>query len=210
MADIPELENMEIDPHGMGHLATFRQRMHIEFTADDTGYSGIYNYGGEVNTEQQAVHITLSVEGPAAMELPANTLEAIWISTRVWIKSGRQPWIEVPESVSELPFDEQTLAIGDFLPYVQHFDKVDDREMNGVPCAYYTYQADNVPTQYGTVNGSGDICVALDGGYVVHYYLKGHGTFTSDEYFQGSGEIELTYATYDVGAPIDIRSPRAR
>jgi hypothetical protein len=212
VAEIPELEVPEIDPQsgGLGHLGTFRQRMTIDFTADDTGYTSILNYNAEVNTDQQAVHIALSAEGPAAAELPANTIEVIWIGTSVWVKIGNQAWFPVPEAVEELPFDEQALAIGDFIPYVQYFQRVDERAMNGVPCAYYTYTADNVPTEYGTVSGTGDICVALDGGYVVHYTFDGHATFTDEEFFQGSGALALVYDTYDVGAPIDIKPPRGR
>ena len=47
--------------------------------------------------------------------------------------------------------------------------------MNGVPCTHYTYTADNVLTEYGTVSGSGGIYIALDGGHVVHYTFNGHG-----------------------------------
>jgi hypothetical protein len=116
----------------------------------------------------------------------------------------------VPEGVEALPFAEQALAIGDLLPYVQHFDKVDDRTMNGIPCAYYTYDADNVPTKYGYVSGQGDICVAFDGGYVVHYTLDGSGTFTDEDFFQGSGTIQLVYDVDGVGDPITINPPRGR
>jgi hypothetical protein len=212
VAKIPELEVPEVDPSagGMGHLGTFRQRANIRFTAEDASYTSVLNYDAEVNTGDQAVHVALSAEGPAADELPSNTIEVIWVGTRVWVKIGNQPWVPVPEDVSALPFDEQVLAVGDFMPYVQYFQRVDEREMNGVACAYYTYTADNVPSKYGTVSGNGDVCVALDGGYVVHYTLKGHGTFESDEFFQGSGALDLVYDTYDVGAPITIEAPRAR
>ncbi len=212
MADIPELEDPGLDPHGvgLGHLATFRQHMRTSFTADDSGHTGIYQYDADVNTADQAVHIVLSIEGAAAMELPANTVEVIWIGTQVWVKIGKQPWVPIPEGVEALPFSKQALAVGDLLPYVKHFDKVDDRTMNGIPCAYYTYNAENVPTKYGYVSGSGDTCVALDGGYVVHYTLDGHGTFTEDDFFQGSGAIQLVYDVDGVGDPIDIRPPRGR
>ncbi|MFL7793535.1 MAG: hypothetical protein AB8I69_15445, partial [Anaerolineae bacterium] len=147
IADIPELEDSDLDPRGegLGHLSTFRQHMRASFTADDSGYTSAYQYDAEVNTANQAMYIILSVEGDAAMELPANTVEIIWIGTQMWVKAGRQPWMPVPEGVKALPFDEQVLAVGDFLPYVEHFDKVDERTMNDIPCAYYTYDADNVP-----------------------------------------------------------------
>jgi hypothetical protein len=210
VAEIPELEVTSLDPQGegLGHLGTFRQRMRVSFTAEGSDYTGVYNYDAEVNTADQAVHLTVSAEGAAAMELPANTVEAIWIGTQIWVKVGNQPWLPVPEGVEALPFDEQVFAAGNFLPYVQYFQRVDERVVNGINCAYYTYDAQNLPTQYGAVSGSGDICVALDGGYVVRYTLDGSGTFA--ESFQGSGTLQLAYDTYDVGADIVIRPPRGR
>jgi hypothetical protein len=211
-ADIPELEDSSLDPRGegLGHVSTFRQHMWASFTEEGSDYTSVFDYDAEVNTGDQALHAIISAEGAAAMELPANTLEVIWIGTELWVKIGKQPWVSVPEGVEALPFAEQALAIGDLLPYVQHFDKVDDRTMNGVPCAYYTYDAENVPTKHGYVNGQGDICVALDGGYVVHYTLDGDGAFTDEDFFQGTGAIQLVYDVDGVGDPIDISSPRGR
>jgi hypothetical protein len=208
VAEIPELTVTDLDPQGqgLGNLGTFRQRMTVSFAAEGSAYTGDYDYDAEVNTGDQAVHFTVSAEGAAAMELPANSVQVIWIGTEMWVKVGNQPWLPVPEGVQALPFDAQVFSAGSFLPYVQYYQKVDDREINGVPCAYYTYDAEGLPTQYGTVNGQGDICVALDGGYVVHYTLDGSGTF--EEYFTGTGTIQIVYDTYDVGADIDITPPR--
>jgi hypothetical protein len=212
VSDIPELEDPGLDPRGegLGHLSTFRQHMRVSFTEDGTGYTSVFQYDAEVNTGDQALHVVVSAQGAAAMELPANTVEVIWIGTQMWVKVGKQPWVPVPEDVAALPFNEQVLAVGDFLPYVQHFDKVDERVMNGVSCAYYTYDAENVPTKYGYVNGHGDICVALEGGYAVHYTLDGSGTFTDEDFFTGSGAIQLVYDVDGVGDSIVIKPPRAR
>jgi hypothetical protein len=211
-ADIPELLDAGLDPRGegLGHMPTFRQHMRVSFTDEGSGYTSIFQHDAEVNTDDQALHLTISAEGSAAMELPSNTVEIIWIGTEMWVKIGRQPWVPVPEGVEALPFSEQALAVGDFLPYVRHFDKVDERTMNDIPCAYYTYDAKNVPTKYGHVNGKGDICVALDGGYVVHYTLDGNGTFTDEDFFQGTGAIQLVYDVDGVGDPIVIKPPRGR
>lgn len=208
VADIPELQITTLDPHaeGLGHLGTFRQRMTVRFTGQESNYTGIYYYEAEVNTADQAVHATVTAEGPAAQALPSNQVQAIWIGTRLWIKVGNQPWLPIPESVAEARFDEQMYTAGDFLPYIQHFQRVEpDEVVNDIPCAHYTYNVQNVPTQYGTVSGHGDVYVALEGGYVVRYTLEGSGTF--EDYFQGSGTISLVYDTYDVGAPISISPP---
>ncbi|MDY7039837.1 MAG: hypothetical protein SVX38_03135 [Chloroflexota bacterium] len=209
VAEISELEVTTLDPRGegMGHLGTFRQRMNVSFTGQESGYNGAYRYDAEVNTTEQAVHITVSAEGPAAKQLPSNQAQAIWIGPQLWLKVGNQPWVPVPESVAEIRFEEQMYTVSDFLPYVQHFQRVEpDKEVNGILSAHYTYDAQNLPTQYGSVSGHGEIYVALEGGYVVRYTLEGSGEF--HDYFQGSGTLRLVYDTYDVGADISISPPR--
>lgn len=211
IADIPELEVTSLNPQGqgLGHLGTFRQRMVVSFDAEGSGYSGAYTYDADVNTADQAVHVTVSVEGAAAQEMPANSLQIIWIGTQAWFKIGNQLWLPMPESVEALPFDSQVFAAGSFLPYVQYFQRVEpDETVNGIPSVHYTYDADNLPTQYGTVTGQGHIYVALEGGYVVRYTFDGSGTFNGEEGFEGSGALHLAYDTYDVGAAIDIQAPR--
>lgn len=208
VAEIPELEVVTLDPSGdgLGNLGTFRQRMTVDFTAEDVDYSGTYRYEADVNTGDQAVHIVISAEGAAASQLPANSLEAIWIGTELWLKVGNRPWLPIPESVAAVEFDEQVLAVADFLPYARQFERVGEETVNGIACAHYTYSADDLPTEYGTVSGGGDVYVALDGGYVVRYTLDGSGTFEGQ--FQGAGTISLVYDTYDVGAGIVIEPPR--
>jgi hypothetical protein len=208
LANIPELEVYTLDPTGggLGNLGTFRQRMTVSFTAEDADYSGTYFYDAEVNTADQAVHITLRVEGPIAQQLPANTMEAIWVGTRLWIRLGNQPWFPVPQDVAAAQFDEQFLAVGDFLPYTDQFERVGEESVNGISSAHYIYDVENVETQSGVVSGAGDVYVALDGGYVVRYTLSGSGNFSNE--FQSSGTIDLLYETYDVGADIQIHAPR--
>jgi len=208
-ANVPELTVPTINPQpgqGMGHLETFRQRMRLDFTAEESDYSGTFTYEGEVNTEDQALHAALSAEGAAAQQLPAASVEGLWIGDRLWVKIGNQPWFPVPQNLEELPFDEQMLAIGNFLPYVAQFERVGEETVNGIPSVHYTYDVTNVPTQYGQVSGLGDLYVATDGGYVVRYTFDGSGTF--EEYFTGSGTFQIVYDTYDVGAEITIRPPR--
>ena len=209
LADIPELESYDLDPSGggMGHLPSFRQRMVMDFAAEETGYESVLRYESEVVPPESAIHVTVSADGPAAQELPSSQAEAIWIGERLWIKAGRQPWIPVPESVAAVRFDEQTFAVGDFLPYILHFEPVGEETVNGIPSVRYSYDVDDAVTAYGQFSGTGDVFVAKDGGYVVRYTADGRATF--EEYLEGSaGAFQLVYDTYDVGAPVDISPPR--
>jgi hypothetical protein len=207
-ADIPELEVVSLDPmgQGLGNLGTFRQRMTVHLAGQEVTYDGVYHYDAEVNTGDHAVHVTVSAEGDLAGELPANTAQAIWVGSQLWLKVGNTPWLPVPEAVAAPRFEEQILAVGDFLPYAQQFERVGEETVNGIPSAHYTYDAQDLPTEYGTMDARGDIWVALEGGYVVRYTLDGSGTFSA--YVQGEATIDLVYDTYDVGADIVIRPPR--
>ncbi len=205
---IPELQVRSLDPHGgMFNLNTFRQKLAVHFKATDSDLFANYYYDADVNLQDEALHAVVKVEGKATAQLPANKGEAIWIGDRLWIKLGNQPWMPVPESVAEMQFEEQMFGVGAFLPYVPKVQRQGEETVNGIPSAHYTYRADNLSTQYGTINGGGDIYVALQGGYVVRFTLNGSGNFT--EFYDGSGNINLAYDTYDVGAEINISPPQA-
>jgi hypothetical protein len=208
VAEIPELEVVTLDPsgEGLGNLGTFRQRMTVDLTAEEVDYSGTYHYEADVNTADQAAHIVISAEGAVAEQLAAGSMEAIWIGTQLWLKVGNRPWLPIPESLAAIEFEDQVLAVADFLPYVRHFERVGEETVNGIACAHYSYSANDLPTEQGTVSGTGEVYVALDGGYVVRYTLDGSGAFEGE--FQGGGTISLVYDTYDVGADIVIQPPR--
>jgi hypothetical protein len=211
IAQIPELQATTLDPRGASlvSLGTFRQRMTAEFTASDGSDGGMYRYQSEVNTDSQAVYVMLTAEGRATEHLPANQVQAIWMGTRLWVKLGNRPWLPVPEEMAEVQFDEQTVSVGSFLPHVPYFDRVQpDETVNGILCAHYSYDVQQVPSEYGTVDARGQIWVAVEGGYVVRYTLQAEGTF--EQYFDGPGTLRLMYDTHDVGADIQIHAPVRR
>jgi hypothetical protein len=207
-----QLETLQLpslDPAGDGlaNLGTFRQKMAVQFNADQAGYSTNMNYSAEVNTGQSAIRIAVAADGAAASNLPSSQMEAIWIGDKVWVKLGNQPWLPVPQSMAEAPFGEQPVSAGAFLPYAPQAQRIEpDETVNGVLSRHYRYNVENLSTEAGTITGSGDIYTAVDGGYVVRYTLNGRGNFQQG--LSGSGAINLIYDTYDVGAAISIDSPR--
>jgi hypothetical protein len=207
-ADIPELEFGSLDPveGGLASLGTFRQRMTVDFTGDEVGYNGVYVYESEVNSADQAIRVTIHADGEAVESLPANQLQAIWVESNLWIQIGNQPWLPMPTEAADVEFDQQFFGVSAFLPYVQAFERVGEEDVNGISCAHYTYDAEDLPTQNGTFSGRGDVYVALEGGYVVRYTLSGSGDLEAP--FQGGGWIDLVYNTYDIGAEIVVRPPR--
>lgn len=200
------LPGLESAGSGATGLETFRQRLRVSFTPQETGETGTYGYEAEVDLTAQALHATVWAEGEVTDSLPASRMEIIWIAERMWVKLGRLPWMEVTESVEELEFEEQTFAVGDFLPFAPNFEKVGEADVNGIPTVHYTYSARDLETEYGQVSGAGDVYVAQEGGYVVRYTLEGSGDF--ENYYEGEGAVSLLYETYDVGAAIEIAPPQ--
>lgn len=209
VAQIPELQVFTLDPRstGLTQLGTFRQRARIDLAAADGSYNGVLYYDAEVNTTAQAVHVVVRAEGSAVAQLPAGQVEAIWVGNQLWIKIANLPWMPVPEQAAEAQFEQQTFSAGAFLPFARSFQRVQpDETVNGIACAHYTYDLQDLAAEYGTVDAQGNVWVALSGGYVVRYLLDANGTF--QEPFQGQGTLKLSYDTYDVGADIQINPPR--
>jgi len=204
---IPELETLTLNPLDgrLSHLGTFRQRLTANVSGESAG-NATYIYETDVNTSQQALHITLTAEGELSGAMPSNQIQFIWIDDQAWIKIGNHPWKPVPENVAAAQFDEQGIAAGDFLPYVPTFNRVGEKTVNGVATAHYTYGSENMKTEYGTMSGSGDIYVAKDDGYIVRYTFDGTGSF--DNYYSGAGDLHLVYDTYDAGESININIER--
>ncbi len=200
------LPGLESAGSGATGLETFRQRLRVSFTPQETGETGTYGYEAEVDLTAQALHATVWAEGEVTDSLPASRMEIIWIVERMWVKLGRLPWMKVTESVEELEFEEQTFAVGDFLPFVPNFEEVGEADVNGISTVHYTYSARDLETEYGQVSGAGDVYVAQEGGYVVRYTLEGSGDF--ETYYEGEGTVSVLYETYDVGAAIEITPPQ--
>jgi hypothetical protein len=188
-------------------LSTFRQKVSLDFTTDETGANGKAYYEGEVTTNPTALHATLRVEGQAASQLPSNQAEVIWIGEEAWVKIGRRPWMPVPVTALDSEYAGQVVGIGDLLPYIpQAHRAMPDETVNGIPCKHYLYDSKDLQVESGMTDAQGDIWVAKDGGYVVRLTMNGHGTYYDT--YSASGTLNLVYDLYDVNAPISISPPR--
>lgn len=209
--DPPAGEQFTFDPaawdQGLAALSSFRQKVVLNFTADDSGMHSKVTYEGDVTVQPSALGSVVRVEGQSAEELPSNQVELIWIDDQVWVKMGRRPWTAVPVSAVESEYGGEVVAVGQLLPFIQQARRVPpDETVNGIPCQHYVYDVSNLPSDAGMTAAQGDIWVARDGGYVVRLTLDGHGTYSGT--YSSSGTLQLVYDLYDVNAPITITPPR--
>jgi hypothetical protein len=187
-------------------LSSFRQKAVLEFTSED-GVTSRLTYEGKVTTDPKALHSLLWIEGRGVGQLPTNQVEVIWIGDKVWVKAGRQPWIQVSASAVESQFSGEVLDIGDLLPPIQDARRVrPDETVNGIASRHFVYDSGNLEPESGMVEAQGDLWVARDFGYVVRLTLHGRGTYYGT--YGSSGRVNLIYDLYDVNAPLAIMPPR--
>jgi hypothetical protein len=208
---LPAADRYTFDPatseEGLTALGSFRQKVVLEFTADETGAHSRAVYDGEVTTNPAALHSTLRIEGQAAAHLPSNQVEVIWIGDQAWIRVGRKPWVGLSVTAIESEYADQVVSVGDLLPFVEQAVRVmPDETVNGIPCKHYAYDLQNLQSEAGLTSAQGDIWVAKDGGYVVRLTLNGHGTYYGT--YTSSGTLDVVYDLYDVNASITIKPPR--
>lgn len=186
--------------------SSFRQKAVLEFTSED-GITSKATYEGQVTTEPRALHSLLWIEGRGVAQLPTNQVEVIWIGDRVWVKVGRQPWIQVPASAVESHFSGEVIGVEDLLPRVHGARPVEpDETVNGIPSNHYVYDGGSLDAEAGMLQAHGDVWVAQDAGYVVRLTLHGQGTYY--DIYGSSGTLNLVYDLYDVNAPFEISPPR--
>ncbi|MCL7451619.1 MAG: hypothetical protein M8467_01075 [Anaerolineae bacterium] len=187
-------------------LTSFRQKAVLQFTSEDRTTSRA-TYEGRVTAEPKALHSLLWIEGRGTGQLPTNQVEVIWIGDKVWVKAGRQPWIQVPASAVEKQFSGEVVGVEDLLPRIRAAHRAQpDETVNGIPCNHYVYDTGSLEAEAGMVEAQGDVWVAQDSGYVVRLTMRGQGTYYG--IYGSSGTLDLVYDLYDANAPMNIAPPR--
>ncbi len=207
------IESLQLPGLGLGDgegkgllgLTTYRQQLMVRSVSGTEEVTG-FDYRADVNTAQKAIHAYVTVTGPAAVEMAGEQMEFILIEDELWVKIGKQPWLPVPKEMGGAMITEQMVSAGDLLPFVPQANRVmPDEEINGVMARHYRYELNNFQTENVTLTGSGDVYVAVDGGYVVRWTFSGQGKMSHET---ANEKVDIEYNTLDVGAPIDIQPPR--
>jgi hypothetical protein len=81
--------------------------------------------------------------------------------------------------------------------------------VNGVPCYVYTFnEKDFDLAESGTVvHADGEVCVAVDGSYVVQLLVDADFRYTDPGEVFEEGNIKMTFDISDVNQPIAIEPP---
>lgn len=191
---------------GLSGLASYRQSATLDFVGG--GQSGRVDYWGEFTASPQATHGRVTLSGLAAAGLPLPAFEYIIIEGETWVKVGRFQWQAVPGGTQQVtgqqPYSAETFLFA--WPAAQRV--LPDEVVNDTPCKRFVYQTTNLVFQGGSLDtASGEVCTAVEGGYVVRYTLNGTGRM--DAFFAGqTGTINLVYNVLDVNASFEILPPR--
>jgi hypothetical protein len=136
----------------------------------------------------------------------------VQVGNTAWFYEGESDsWMQVPagsiDFAEGLFFQPQDL--------LQDFDVIKGRrnpvpkQVNGVPCHVYTFdEKDFDLAQGGTVvRADGEVCVAVDGGYVVQLSVDADFRYSDPEEVFEEGNIIMTFDISEVNQPITIEPP---
>ena len=137
-----------------------------------------------------------------------------------FIQVGDTAWFYESESDSwmQVPAGSLDFAQGLFFQpqdLLQDFDVIKGRrnpvpkQVNGVPCHVYTFNEQDFDlVQGGSVErADGEVCVAVDGGYVVQLLVDADFRYSDPEEVFEEGNIIMTFDISDVNQPITIEPP---
>jgi len=136
----------------------------------------------------------------------------IQIGDAAWFYEGESDsWMQVPagslDFAGGLFFQPQDL--------LEDFDVIKGRrnplpkQVNGVQCYVYTFDEEDFSLAVaGTVErADGEVCVAVDGGYVVQLVVDADFRYADPEEVFEEGNVKMTFDISDVNQPITVEPP---
>jgi hypothetical protein len=137
----------------------------------------------------------------------------IQVGDTAWFyESESDTWMQVPagslDFAEGLFFQPQDL-LQDFDVTKGHRNPV-PKQVNGVPCHVYTFDEQDFDlTQEGStvLSADGEVCVAVDGGYVVQLLVDADFRYSDPEEVFEEGNVIMTFDISDVNQAITIEPP---
>lgn len=215
-ADTEEAElDLDTSVSGLQNLNSYRVAFRFDWDGTKAGQpaTGFMEMRSAFVREPAAQELYFEGQGFEGEEDQAlGKVAFIQVGDTAWFYEGESDtWMQVP--AGSLDFAEGLF----FQPQdlLQDFDVIKGRrnpvptQVNGVPCHVYTFnEKDFDLAEDGTVvRADGQVCVAVDGGYVVQLLVDANFRYTDPEEVFDEGNIIMTFDITDVNQPITIEPP---
>ena len=187
--------------------------------ANDEDYAGVIEFTNEINREQNAGRVSISISGSDTLVGEAEgftDIEAVRIGDGMWVKI-EEDWIDASgeSSGSFFDFDDFSIGVDDFVADMTLLEPVPADEVeivNGVAADHYRFDVsalgDDVLADIGAVDTfQGDLWLSEEYGVVIRLVIivEGQDITVGDVPFDGS--MELVYDLWDINQPVTIEKP---
>ncbi|GAB4536138.1 MAG: hypothetical protein Kow0063_21230 [Anaerolineae bacterium] len=214
-----ELEEAELDldtsVSGLENLNSYRAAFRFDWNGTKGGQpvTGFMEMRSAFVRQPPAQELYFEGQGfEAGEDQGLGKVAFIQVGDTAWFyESESDSWMQVPagslDFASGLFFQPQDL--------LQDFDIIKGRrsptpkQVNGVQCQVYMFdESDFGLTAGGEVTrADGEVCVAVDGGYVVQLVVDADFRYTDPEEVFEEGNIKMTFDISEVNQPITIEPP---
>jgi len=214
--DVVETElDLNTSVSGLQNLSSYRATFRFDWngTRDGQPVTGFMEMRSAFVREPAAQELFFEGQGFEAGENQGlGKVAFVQVGDTAWFYEGESDsWMQVPagslDFAQGLFFQPQDL--------LQDFDVIKGRrnpipkQVNGVPCHVYAFdEKDFDLAQGGTVvRADGEVCVAVDGDYVVQLSVDADFRYSEPEEVFEEGNIIMTFDISDVNQPITIEPP---
>ena len=200
---------------------------------DLNSYRVAYRFDWEGTKGGQPVDGFMEMESAYVREPPAQELhfqgqgfegsQDQGLGEVTFVQVGDTAWFYESESESwmQVPAGDLDFSSGMFFKpedLLKDFDLGKGRrsllpqEANGVRCTLYTFDEndfdlDSTSDTDQVTRAEGQVCVAVDGGYVVQLIMDADMRYSDPDDIFDEGNVRMTFDVSDVNQPIDIQPP---
>lgn len=213
-------------PSGLQKLASFRSEMSLSWTGTkafeeddkkvDKQVEGFFNLKYAFVRQPPAYEMHLEAAGLESTDPNKVTeISFVQVGDTAWMyQSETESWMQMPAGeISSADLMEMTPAT--LLPGLDTKLKekggASEQTLNEVKCYNYTFSEKDIPRTegLGEINrASGEICIAVEGDYIVNFSLSADVTSVEEENpMFDKGSLNMTYKVFDVNQPIVIEPP---
>lgn len=214
-----QLEEAELDLNtsvsGLETLSSYRAAFRFDWNGTKGGQpvTGFMEMRSAFVREPAAQELYFEGQGfEAGEDQGLGKVAFIQVGDTAWFYEGESDsWMQVPagslDFATGLFFQPQDL--------LQDFDVIKGRrspvprQVNGVQCQVYKFNEKDFDLTTGgdVTRADGEVCVAVDGGYVVQLVVDADFRYTDPEEVFEEGNIKMTFDITEVNQPISIEPP---